>query len=359
MKWPLMIEPRTATSPILGFLPPLIAIAVMLLASAAILASLGVPPGRALYFLYIAPFSSTFNTAEVFLKMAPLLLIAQALAIGFRARVWNIGAEGQLILGAIGGSLLPIWFNASASPLMLPGMILLGGLFGMAWSAIAAGLRARFNANEILVTLMLNSIALQLLYYLVSGPLRDPFGFNFPQSAPFPLAAMLPILVGGTRVNASIFFALLVTIGAWLLMERSFLGFKLRVGGAAPDAAHYAGFSERRAIWISLLIGGAAAGIAGTFEVAGPLGQLQRVVSPGYGFAAIIVAFLGGLNAWGILAASFFMAVVYVGGDIAQTSAGVPYSLNTVLQGLLLVTYIAARVMTDYRLRWLPLAGRA
>jgi simple sugar transport system permease protein len=354
MRWPLVIEPRTAQSPILGFLPPLIAVTMTLLASTVILASLGVPPGRALYYLYIAPFSSTFNTAEVFLKMAPLLLIAQALAIGFRARVWNIGAEGQLILGAIGGSLLPILFNASNNPLMLPAMVVIGGLFGMAWSAIAAGLRARFNANEILVTLMLNSIALQLLYYLVSGPLRDPFGFNFPQSAPFPLAAMLPILVEGTRVNASIFFALLVTVGAWLLMERSFLGFKLRVGGAAPDAAHYAGFGDRRAIWVSLLIGGAAAGVAGTFEVAGPLGQLQRVVSPGYGFAAIIVAYLGGLNAWGILAASFFMAVVYVGGDIAQTSAGVPYSVNTVLQGLLLVSYIAARVVTDYRLRWLP-----
>lgn len=350
---PFAIETRTEKTRYGGFIPPLAAVAITVLTSMVILSSLDVAPQRALYFLYVAPFTSTFNFAEVILKMAPLLLIAQALAIGFRAKIWNIGAEGQLILGAIGGSLLPIWFNDSESLLMLPAMMVIGALFGMGWAAIAAVLRARLNANEILVTLMLNSVALQLLYYLVSGPLRDPFGFNFPQSALFPDAAMLPVLFDGARANISIFFALAVTVLAWLFMERSFPGYKLQVSGSAPDAARYAGFSEKQAIWISLLAGGFAAGLAGVFEVAGPLGQLQRVVSPGYGFAAIIVAFLGGLNAFGILAAAFFMAVIYVGGDIAQTSADVPYAVNTVLQGVLLVSYIAARVFSDYRVRFL------
>ncbi len=351
MKLPFAVEPRTERAGWSALVPSLVAALATVIASVLLLGALDVAPGRALWFLYVAPFSTSFNLAEVVLKMGPLLLVAQALAIGFRARVWNIGAEGQLILGAIGGSLLPVWFNGSDSPLMLPGMMLIGALAGMAWAGIAAALRVRLNANEILVTLMLNSIALQLLYYLVAGPMRDPMGFNFPQSALFPEAALLPILVDGTRANASILVALAATVVAWVYVARSFSGYQLEVGGTAPGAARYAGFSERRAVWIGLLVGGAAAGLVGVFEVAGPLGQLQRVVSPGYGFAAIIVAFLGGLNAWGILAASFFMAAIYVGGDIAQTSAGVPYAVNTVLQGLLLLFYLAARVVTDYRVR--------
>lgn len=343
------VAPRQDSPGLIAFAPPAIAVSATVLLSAALLSGLGLPPLEALYYIYIAPFSSRFNFGEVLLKAGPLLLIAQALAIGFRAQIWNIGAEGQLILGAIGGSLLPIWFNDSVSPWMLPGMAAMGAMAGMLWAGIAAALRARFNANEILVTLMLNSVALQLLYYLVAGPLRDPYGFNFPQSALFPEVAMLPILMDGTRVNLSILIAVMLSLVAWIFADRSFPGFRLRVGGLAPAAARYAGFSARGTIWLSLLLGGCAAGLAGVFEVAGPLGQLQRVVTPGYGYAAIIVAFLGGLNAWGILAASFFMAVIYVGGDIAQTAAGVPASVNTVLQGSLLVTYIAARVLTDYR----------
>jgi len=353
------VEARTSTSRHAQFVAPLAAVAVTMLSGLVLLSLLGVPPGRALYQLFVAPLSTTFNLGEVLLKASPLLLIAQGLAIGFKAKVWNIGAEGQLILGAIGGSLLPIWFNDSQNPLMLVGMAFMGAGFGMVWAAIAAWLRTSFNANEILVTLMLNSIALQLLYYLVAGPLRDPFGFNFPQSALFPDAAMLPTLFAGARVNAGLFIALGATLLAWFFTERTMLGYKLQVGGIAPAAARYAGFSENRAVWLSLLIGGAAAGLAGVFEVAGPLGQLQRVVSPGYGFAAIIVAFLGGLNAIGILFAAFFMAIIYVGGDIAQASAGVPYAVNSILQGVLLITYIAARLFVDYRVRLRRPAGLA
>jgi simple sugar transport system permease protein len=354
MRLPITIEARLDRRADASLIAPLCAIVVTAVAAVLIMNLLGIAPLRALYYLYAAPFSTRYNIGEVLLKTTPLLLIAQALAIGFRAKVWNIGAEGQLILGAIGGSLLPIYFNDSGSPLMLPAMALMGMGFGMAWAAIAAWLRTRFNANEILVTLMLNSIALQLLYYLVSGPLRDPAGFNFPQSALFPDAAMLPILIDGTRVNVSLFVGLAATVLAWFFVERSMMGYKLEVGGTAPNAARYAGFSQAQAVWLGLLIGGAAAGLVGVFEVAGPLGQLQRVVSPGYGFAAIIVAFLGGLNSIGILFAAFFMAIIFVGGDIAQTAAGVPYAVNTVLQGVLLVSYIAARLFVDYRVRWRP-----
>lgn len=348
---PWIIEPRAGGSFYLALIAPLVSVMATILGGLILMSLLGVAPANALYQLFIAPLSSAYNLGEVLLKATPLLLIAQGLAIGFRAKVWNIGAEGQLILGAIGASLLPIWFNTSDSMFMLPAMIVIGTCFGMAWAGIAALLRSRFNANEILVTLMLNSIALQLLYYLVAGPLRDPDGFNFPQSALFPDVAMLPLLVDGLRTNAGLVFAVLLSVVAWVFVERSMIGYKLQVGGVAPGAARYAGFSEKRAVWLSLLIGGAAAGMAGVFEIAGPLGQLQRVVTPGYGFAAIIVAFLGGLNAIGIVFAAFFMAVIFVGGDIAQASAGVPYALNSVLQGILLLSYIAARLFTDYRVR--------
>ncbi|MBV0893405.1 ABC transporter permease [Paracoccus sp. Z118] len=358
MRLPWTVEARAQRSPFAPLVAPLAAVTATILAGLLLFTLLGVPVTTAFYQLLVAPVSTTFNIGEVLLKATPLLLIAQGLAIGFRAKIWNIGAEGQLILGAIGGSLLPIWFNDSQNPMMLVGMALAGSCFGMGWAAIAAWLRSRFNANEILVTLMLNSIALQLLYYLVAGPLRDPFGFNFPQSALFPDVAMLPTLFGGARVNAGLFVALAATVAAWFFVERSMTGYRLQVGGVAPEAARYAGFSEKRAIWLSLLIGGAAAGLAGVFEVAGPLGQLQRVVSPGYGFAAIIVAFLGGLNPIGILFAALFMAVIYVGGDIAQASAGVPYAVIGILQGVLLVTYIAARLFVDYRVRWRRSAAR-
>jgi general nucleoside transport system permease protein len=346
------LEPRLSRSGKAIVVAPVAAvIAAVLVLSIAFLA-IGRSPVEAVYYFFIAPFASVSNLGEVLLDMSPLLLIAQGLAIGFRARIWNIGAEGQLVIGAIAGSLLPIYLNSASSPLILPAMVVLGGVGGMSWAGIAAFLRAQLNTNEVLVTLMLNSVAYQILYFLVSGPLRDPHGFNFPQSVQFQDAATFPLLISGMRVNASIFIGLGVSVLAWLFVHRSFLGFKLRVCGAAPMAARYAGFSQTQAIWISLMIGGCAAGIAGVSEVAGPLGQLQRVLSPGYGYSAIVVAFLGALDPLGIVLSSFLMAVIYVGGDLAQTSAGVSYAMTTVLLGVLLVTYLATRLFVDYRIRF-------
>ncbi len=311
----------------------------------------GVSPLRGLEAVFIDPLRTTYGIGEILLKMAPLLLIAQGLAIGFRAQVWNIGAEGQLILGAIAASLLAIQFEGSSSPLLLPAMIVAGMLAGMAWAGIAAFLRTQFNVNEILATFMLTSIALQLLYYLVTGPLRDPGGFNFPQSISFDPAATFPILIPGTRVNASLFLGLVVTVLAVVFVQRSLAGYKLSVGGIAPGAAIYAGFSSKRAIWLALLISGGAAGLAGVGEVAGPLGMLQRNVSPGYGYAGIIVAVLGGLHPVGILFASALMALVYVGGDFALLSIGVPNAVTEIFQGMLLTFYLACSVLLTSRIR--------
>lgn len=348
---PYRLVARTTPSLRAQLLVPLAAIALTLLAGSLLFTLLGKNALDAFYAFFIEPLTTQYGIGEVLLKTGPLLLIAQGLAIGFRARVWNIGAEGQLLVGAIAAGALALQFESSDSPWLLPAMVCAGTLAGAAWAGIAAWLRTACNANEILVTFMLSSIALQLLYYLVSGPLRDPMGMSFPQSALFGDAAMFEPLIANTRVNTSLLLALVASVVAWIFVQRSLPGFKLLVGGQAPDAARYAGFAQKRAVWIGLLIGGAAAGMAGVGEVAGPLGLLQRSISPGYGFAAIIVAFLGGLHPIGIVFAAFFMALIYVGGDMSLVSVGLPNSSTTIFQGMLLVFYLACYLFANHRLQ--------
>ncbi len=244
-------------------LVPLAAIALTLLAGSILFTFLGKNPLAAFHAFFIEPLTTTYGIGEVLLKTGPLLLIAQGLAIGFRARVWNIGAEGQLLMGAIAASALALHFDTTDSPWLLPAMVCVGTLAGAAWAAIAAWLRTACNANEILVTFMLSSIALQVLYYLVSGPLRDPMGMSFPQSALFGDAALFEPLIADTRVNTSLLLAVVASLLAWVFVQRSLPGYKLLVGGQAPQAARYAGFAENRAVWIGLAVGGAAAGGSG------------------------------------------------------------------------------------------------
>lgn len=333
-------------------LVPLVTFVLALLGSVVLFGFLGAPPLEVLYRLLIDPLASAYNISEVVIKAAPLILIAQGLAIGFRAKVWNIGAEGQLIIGAVTASVIPITFPESQNVLILPTMMLAGMIAGAAWAGIAAVLKTRFNANEIIVTLMLNQIAVQILYFLINGPLKDPMGFSYPQSVSFPPVAMYPLLSsdGMLRANASIFLVILLSIAALIYVTRTFSGYTLLVGGLAPNAASYAGFSAKKAVWITLLIGGAAAGLAGVGEISGPIGRLQPSLSPGYGFAAIIVAYLGGLHPVGILLAGTFMAIVYVGADSAVIDAGLPPAAPVIFQGMVLVFYLASFALVQYRI---------
>lgn len=342
---------RTEASLRAQLLVPVAAVALTLIAGSILFTLLGKNPLAAFHAFFIEPLTTHYGIGEVLLKTGPLLLIAQGLAVGFRARVWNIGAEGQLLAGAMAAGALALHFEHSESAWLLPAMVCTGTLAGAAWAGIAAWLRTQFNANEILVTFMLSSIALQLLYYLVSGPLRDPMGMSFPQSALFGDAALFAPLIENTRVNTSLYLAVATSLCAWVFVQRSLPGYKLLVGGQAPHAARYAGFAEKKAIWLGLLIGGAAAGMAGVGEVAGPLGLLQRSISPGYGFAAIIVAFLGGLHPVGIVFAAFFMALIYVGGDMSLVSVGLPNASTTIFQGMLLVFYLACFLFANHRLQ--------
>lgn len=331
---------------------PIIALILTCISSLVLFAILGKPAGTALYALLLKPFLNWYSFSEVLLKTAPLLIIAQGLAIGFRANIFNIGAEGQFIIGAICASAFPVWYPDGNISLMLPMMIIAGALGGMFYAMIAAGLRTRFGASEILVTLMLSLIAAQILNYLLLGPWKDPRGFNFPQTVMFPDNALLPLIFDGTRTNISLFFSLAASALAYVFMRHHFQGYQLRTGGLAPRAALYAGFSAKRTVWLSLALGGLAAGIAGASEVAGPLGQLQRSVASGYGYAAIIVAYVGGLNPIGIIASAFLISVVYIGGDSATVTAGLPVAAVEVFQGMLLVFYLICLTSIRYRLEF-------
>jgi simple sugar transport system permease protein len=345
------LERRPQPSLAMRFVAPLVATAAMLVVGLVLFALLGAPPLSALEAFFVTPVSSVYGLTELALKASPLVIIALGLAVGFRANVWNIGAEGQLALGAIAATWLALTFHGTGGPLLLLAMIVAGALGGMAWAAIPALLRTRFNANEILVSLMLTYVALLLLSYLVNGPWRDPMGFNFPQSRLFDAAALYPILIEGTRLNASIFVTLAAVVASWLLMAKSFIGFQMHVVGSSEPAARYAGFSPRRTVWVGMLAGGGAAGLAGMGEVAGPLGQLMPSVSPGYGFAAIIVAFVGRLHPIGIVLAGLLLALLQLGGDAAQIELNLPAAVVGLFQGLLLFFLLAADVLVHYRIR--------
>jgi len=345
------LEARGRRSAFWTYVSPLLALLLTLLTSALLFAILGRDPAVALYTFFVKPLTSPGSLPELLVKASPLVLIGTGLSLGFRANVWNIGAEGQYTLGALAGGGLALWFYDSSSALVLPAMILAGALGGMAWAAIPAWLRTRFNASEILTSLMLTYVAQLILIYLVTGPWRDPEGYGFPQSRMFSDAATMPILFAGTRLHLGVLIALAVVLAGWGLLGKSLLGFQLKVVGQAPRAARYAGFSDTGLIWLSMLLGGGLAGVAGLFEVAGPVGQLTPQISPGYGFTAIIVAFLGRLHPVGVLFASLLLALSYLGGEAAQIDLGLPSAVTSIFQGILLFFLLGCDILILYRVK--------
>ncbi len=347
----LRLEPRASAPRWLGLAAPLAALALTVAAGVVLFGALGRDPLEALYVFFVAPLASAYGLGELAVKTAPLALIAVGLSVGFRGSVWNIGAEGQLTVGAICGGGLALAFYGREGPWLLPAMLAAGVLGGMAWAAIPAWLRTRFHANEILTSLMLSYVAVQLLGYLVHGPWRDPEGYNFPESRLFGEQALLPVLVPGTRLHLGAVLALLAVAAVWVLLRHSFAGFRVEVVGLAPRAASYAGYRRERVVWLSFLLSGGLAGLAGVAEVAGPIGQLNPNISPGYGFAAIICAFLGRLHPLGVLAASALMALLYLGGEALQMKLNLPLAITGVFQGMLLFFVLGAEVLVRYRVR--------
>ena len=346
----LKLEPRREPSTLMFTLTPFIAVVATLLAGLLLFRILGKPPLAALQLIFLEPLTNLRGISEIFVKATPLVLIACGLALGFRGGVWNIGAEGQFTIGALTGGAVALAVYPANGWWLLPLMSLAGIAGGMAWAAIPALLRTRFNASEILVSLMLVYVAVLLLSSLVHGPLRDPDGMNFPESRLFQTA--LPLIIPGTRTHVGALVALAVVALAWLLLERHIIGFQIKVMGQAPRAARFAGFSETKLIWLCFLVSGGAAGLAGLFEAAGTVGQLVPALPAGYGFTAIIVAFLGRLHPVGILFAGLLMALTTIGGETAQISMSLPSATTSVFQGMFLFFLLAADVLVGYRPRW-------
>jgi general nucleoside transport system permease protein len=348
----LRFEARSAPSRLFACTSPLIAILATLVVCAGLFAALGQDPGRGLSLFFIEPFRSVRALGELAIKATPLLLIGLGLAVSFRANIWNIGAEGQFILGALCGGRVALAASEDTSSWIVVPILLAGALGGLFWAAITAFLRDRFGTSEILVSLMLVYVAEQVLSYLVFGPWRDPAGHNFPQTSLFADPTSIPRLVSGSRANIGLLLALALAGIFWVFLNKSHQGYALEVGGLSPAAARYAGFSSRVSIWLACLVSGAMAGLAGAVEVAGPVKQLTPHISMGYGFAAIIVAFVGRLSPIGVIFSSLLMSMFYIGGELAQSRMGLPKSLTMVFQGVLLFALLASDTLIHTRLRW-------
>lgn len=345
------LEKRKEPSKAMLYLTPVLAVIATMVAGAIIFTLIGHDGLGAVRKIFVDPLLDSNKWQDLGVKAAPLILIGVGLAIGFKANVWNIGAEGQYVMGGLAGTGVALATWGMTGWWILPLMCIAGIAGGAAYAGIPAFLKTRFNVNEILSSLMLTYVAIQVLYYLMRGPWKDPEGFNFPQTRLFSDDQILPTVVSNTVVHLGVPLAFLVAIVAWFVMTRSVFGFQIRVVGAAPAAARYGGFNSKKTIWAALMAGGGLAGFAGILEAAGPFGQMVPQFPTGYGFTAIIVAFLGRLHPIGIVLAGIILAVTYVGGELAQSSIGLPGAATGVFQAMMLFFLLATDVLVKYRVK--------
>ncbi len=347
----LELVPRGGESRLWRWGSPVLAVVLTALLSGLVFALMGRPAGLTVYTLLVVPLLQTGGIEALVVKAAPLILMGAGLSLAYRSNLWNIGTEGQFTLGAICGGAVALGLPDAPGWVVFPAMMVAGVLGGAGLGGLVAWLRVRFNASEILTSLMLTYIMQYVLIYLVTGPMRDPMGFGFPQTAMFSDAAAAP-RIEGTYVHLGVALAPMVAVGLWAMLERSVLGFQFRVLGAAPRAARFAGFSEDRLVWIAMGVSGGLAGLAGLMEVSGTIGQLTTSLSPGYGFTAIIVAFLGRLSPLGAIPAGLLLALSYLGGDAAQINLGLPNAVTGIFQGVLLFCLLGCDVLLRHRVRW-------
>lgn len=355
----LMLEPRRSPSRLWGIASPAAAVAVAMAAGSVMFWLLGKDPLGIIAVIFWDPLFDPFSRSELLVKAGPLVLIALGLSFGFRANVWNIGAEGQYIMGAIAAASVALAFYPLEGWHIFPLMIIAGALGGLAWAMIPALLKIRLGASEILVSLMLVYVAEHFLSYASLGFLRNPEGYGFPGSRnlkDYPSASN-PELIEGAGVHLGVVAALACVALGYVLLNRHFIGFHVRVAGESMRAARFAGVNPSLLVAFCLGLSGALAGLAGMFEVSGPSGQISIDFNVGYGFTAIIVAFLGRLHPAGILLAGLLMALTYIGGDMAQFEHGLPAASIQAFQGILLFSLLATDVLSSHRIR-LKVAGR-
>lgn len=354
----LRLEKRPTPSKTWSYATPVLAVALTMIAGGILFAMLGKDPFLAIKTIFWDPLFheqfASYSRPQLLVKSGPLILIAIGLSLGFRAGIWNIGAEGQYIVGAICGAAVGLAFYPMDAWFIFPLMVIAGALGGLLWAMIPALLKTHFRTNEILVSLLLVYVAEQLLASMALGALRNPEGGGFPGSRNLKQyeAAANPELFAGTGMHWGIVAAFIAVIGAYVLLNRHILGFQIRLTGESPRAARFAGVNPTALILICMGTSGALAGLAGLFEVSGPAGQISIDFNQGYGFTAIIVAFLGRLNPIGILLAGLLMGLTYIGGDLAQFMLGLPASAIQAFQGMLLFFLLGVDVLTNFRVRF-------
>ena len=346
------IVPRTQNSSSINYLVPLIAIVFTVLTGSLIFFLLGFDPIYSLYTFFISPISSLYGFSELLVKATPLALIAIGLSYCFKNNIYNIGAEGQLTMGAIFGGGVAIYFYNVEGFWLLPLMLLAGVLGGSLWALIPALLKTKFNTNEILTSLMLVYVATFILDYLVVGPWKDPSGFSYPKSRPFNESARMPELFNGLRVHFGLIITLFLIFISWFIFSKTIFGFQLKVSGLSIKAARFAGFNQNKLIISAFMICGGFAGLAGLGEVSGPIGLLYRDISPNYGFTAIIVAFLGRLHPVGIIFSSLIIALTYLGAEDAQVFLQIPSAVGFIFQGLVLFYLLGAELLVNYKIQF-------
>ncbi|WP_137703040.1 ABC transporter permease [Marimonas lutisalis] len=353
----LKLEKRPQPSRVFAWLTPIFAVIATMIAGGLLFAALGKNPVEAIRTIFWDPLFGEFAfyyRPQLLVKGGPLILIAIGLSLGFRAGIWNIGAEGQYIVGAICGAAVGLAFYPLEAWYIFPLMILGGALGGLLWAMIPALLKVKFGTNEILVSLMLVYVAENLLAAMALGPLKNPEGHGFPGSRnlkDYP-SAFNDEIITGTGMHWGVLTAFLAVIFAYILLNRHLLGFSIRLTGEAPRAARFSGVNPTRLILFCLGMSGLMAGLAGLFEVSGPSGQVSIDFNVGYGFTAIIVAFLGRLHPVGILLAGLLMALTYIGGELAQGNLGLPSAAIQLFQGMLLFFLLAVDLLTNYRVRF-------
>ena len=348
---PFRLEKRREPSQLMVYATPVAAVALTMIVGAIIFSLIGFDGVGAVREIFLTPLTNSFKWQDLGVKAAPLIIIGVGLSICYRANVWNIGAEGQYVMGGLAATWVALATYGMTGWWILPLMFVAGVLGGAAYAAIPAFFRTRLGVNEILTSLMLTYASVQLIYYLVRAPWKDPMGMGFPQTRIFSEAARLPTIIPTTIVHAGVPIAIIVALVAWFIMSRSVFGYQMKVVGAAPHAARYGGFSENKTIWLALLVSGGLAGMAGMLEVAGPFQRMVPGFPTNYGFTAIIVAFLGRLNPLGVIFAGIVMAITFVGGEVAQTTIGLSSSATGVFQAMMLFFLLAGDILVRYRIR--------
>lgn len=348
----IRIEPRQSTSRAFAIVIPVLSAVVSLAFAAIPLLAAGANPMIAYAEMFKGVFGSVFAISEMLTRATPLIFTGLAAALAFRARLWNIGAEGQLYLGAMAAVAIGSGFLDISGILLLPLIIVLGAAVGAVGMAAPTYLKVRFGADEVVTTLLLNFIIIIFLQMMLEGPLQDPMGLGWPQSAPVLDQGMLPPLMDRMRVHSGLLIALVLAAIAQFMLVRSVWGFKLRAVGENAAAARHAGINVNRSLFSVALISGGLAGLAGVSEVAGLKGYLTADLSPGFGYTGIVVAMLAGLSPAGVVVAALFIASVFVGADSMSRAMGVSSFLADLIVSVSLLCVLVGGFISRYRVIW-------